>query len=98
MLSKLYGYVAQYGDIFRVFSPITRREIYVFNDPECVKHVLIANPQNYTKGLGIERVGILLGQGIMVSEGELWRRQRKMIQPAFHRAVMARMIEHIRAA
>jgi cytochrome P450 len=43
-------------------------------------------------------VGILLGNGIMVSEGELWRRQRKMIQPAFHRDVISSMVAHIRDA
>ena len=47
---------------------------------------------------GIERVGILLGNGIMVSEGDLWRRQRKMIQPAFHRDVLARMLGRISSA
>jgi len=57
--------------------------------------VLVTNHQNYTKGIGIDRVGILLGNGIMVSEGELWRRQRKMIQPAFHPQVVAGMAGHI---
>ena len=88
----------QYGDAFRVFSPVTQGHIYVLSHPEHVKHVLVNNHQNYTKGIGIERVGILLGNGIMVSEGELWRRQRRMVQPAFHRDVIARMVEHIRAA
>ena len=98
MLSKLCRLFAEHGDAFRVFSPVTQSHIYVLSHPEHVKHVLVANPQNYTKGIGIERVGILLGNGIMVSEGELWRRQRKMIQPAFHRDSIARMVGHIRDA
>jgi cytochrome P450 len=97
-LSQLCAAFAQYGDVFRVYSPVTQAHICVFNHPDHVRRVLVDNQQNYTKGIGIERVGILLGKGIMVSEGELWRRQRRMIQPAFHRDVIARMIGHIRAA
>ena len=97
-LSKLCRFFAEYGDAYRVFSPLTQGHIYVLSHPDHVRHVLVTNHHNYTKGIGIERVGILLGNGIMVSEGELWRRQRKMIQPAFHRDVIARMVEHIRAA
>ncbi len=97
-LSKLCRFFAEYGDAYRVFSPVTQGHIYVLSHPDHVRHVLVTNHHNYTKGIGIERVGILLGNGIMVSEGKLWRRQRKMIQPAFHRDVIARMVEHIRAA
>ncbi len=98
VLAKLCRFFAEYGDAFRLFSPVTQSHIYVLSHPDHVRHVLIDNHQNYTKGIGIERVGILLGNGIMVSEGELWRRQRKMIQPAFHRDVIARMVGHIRTA
>lgn len=97
-LSRLCGAFRQYGDAFRIYSPVTQAHIYVFSHPDHVRRVLVDNHQNYTKGIGIERVGILLGNGIMVSEGELWRRQRRMIQPAFHRDVIARMVEHIRTA
>ena len=97
-LSMLCRSFAQYGDAFSVFSPVTNGNIYVFSNPDHVRHVLVDNHHNYTKGIGIERVGILLGNGIMVSEGELWRRQRKMIQPAFHRDVIADMLPHIRTA
>lgn len=98
LLAKLYGLFTQYGDAFRVFSPVTQGHIHVFSNPGHVRHVLVDNHHNYIKGIGIERVGILLGNGIMVSEGEQWRRQRKMIQPAFHRDVIARMVEHIHRA
>ena len=98
VLSTLCGAFAQYGDVFRVYSPLTQAHIYVFSHPDHIRRVLVDNHQNYTKGIGIERVGILLGNGIMVSEGELWRRQRKMIQPAFHRDVISSMVAHIRNA
>ncbi|MDB5808642.1 MAG: ptlI [Betaproteobacteria bacterium] len=97
-LSQLIAAFAQFGDAFCISESVTNAPIYVFSHPDCVRHVLVDNHQNYTKGIGIERVGILLGKGIMVSEGELWRRQRRMIQPAFHRDVIARMLGHITAA
>lgn len=98
LLASLWGHFAEFGDAFRAYSPITQRDIYVFSHPDHVRHVLVTHHQNYTKGIGIERVGILLGNGIMVSEGEVWRRQRKLIQPAFHPSVIAGMVAHIRDA
>ena len=97
-LSQLAAAFSEYGDAFRMYASATQSNIYVFSHPDHVRRVLVDNHQNYTKGVGIERVGILLGKGIMVSEGDQWRRQRRMIQPAFHRDVIARMLEHICAA
>ncbi len=62
--------------------------MWVINHPDDVKRVLVSNHKNYTKGLGLDRVKILLGHGIMTSEGELWKRQRYMMQPSFHRRVI----------
>ena len=97
-LAQLSAGFGKFGDAFRMSATVTGAPIYVFSHPEHVRRVLVDNHQNYTKGIGIERVGILLGKGLMVSEGDLWRRQRRMIQPAFHRDVIARMLEHIREA
>lgn len=80
---------ARYGDIYRVYSPGRRSHTYVINHPDDVKRVLVGNHRNYTKGIGLDRVRILLGDGIMTSEGDFWRRQRYMMQPAFHRRVIA---------
>ena len=63
---------------------------YVINHPDDIKHVLLSNHRNYTKGEGMDRVKILLGNGIMTSEGDFWRRQRRMMQPSFHRRVIDR--------
>ncbi|GAC1333535.1 MAG: hypothetical protein NVSMB26_14790 [Beijerinckiaceae bacterium] len=82
--------LAQFGDIYRVFSPSRGVYDYVINHPEDIKRVLLTNHRNYTKGEGMDRVKILLGNGIMTSEGDLWRRQRRMMQPAFHRRVLDR--------
>jgi cytochrome P450 len=79
---------AIHGDIFRFHSPSQRADLWLINHPDDVKRVLVSNHKNYTKGLGLDRVRILLGHGIMTSEGELWKRQRYMMQPSFHRRVI----------
>jgi cytochrome P450 len=86
--TRLQGYFAQYGDIYRVFAPARGVYNYVINHPEPVKRVLLTNHRNYTKGDGMDRVKLLLGNGIMTSEGDFWRRQRRMMQPSFHRRVI----------
>ncbi|MGI9301637.1 MAG: cytochrome P450 [Gammaproteobacteria bacterium] len=94
---KLAQWVARYGGIIKV-EPATRRvPSYVLNSPEYVKHVLITNHRNYTKGVGFERVKMLLGNGIIVSDGDFWRSQRRMIQPAFHRQVITRLAQMMQA-
>jgi cytochrome P450 len=87
-LARLQDYFAQFGDIYRVFAPGRGVFNYVINHPDDVKRVLLTNHRNYTKGEGMDRVKILLGNGIMTSEGAFWRRQRRMLQPSFHRRVI----------
>jgi enediyne biosynthesis protein E7 len=87
-LDRLRDYFARFGDVYRVFAPARGVYNYVINHPDDVKRVMLSNHRNYTKGEGIDRVKILLGNGIMTSEGGFWRRQRRMMQPSFHRRVI----------
>src|SRR5580700_367203 len=89
-LARLRRYFAEFGDIYRVFAPSRGVYNYVINHPDDIKRVLLSNHRNYTKGEGMDRVKILLGNGIMTSEGDFWRRQRRMMQPSFHRRVIDR--------
>ena len=89
---------ARHGDIYRFHSPARRAEMWVINHPDDVKRVLVSNHKNYTKGSGLDRVKILLGHGIMTSEGDLWKRQRYMMQPMFHRRVITQFAALIDAA
>lgn len=86
-----------HGDIYRFYSPARRAEMWVINHPDDVKRVLVSNHRNYTKGTGLDRVKILLGHGIMTSEGELWKRQRYMMQPMFHRRMITQFSKLIDA-
>jgi enediyne biosynthesis protein E7 len=91
----MIGLFARHGDTYRVYVPTRRSYTYVVHHPDDVKRVLVSNYRNYTKGTGIDRIKLLLGKGIMTSEGELWKRQRAMMQPCFHRRVITRFAEVI---
>ena len=87
-LKRMTELFARFGDIYRVYAPGRKSYTYVINHPDDVKRVLVSNHRNYTKGVGLDRVKILLGNGIMTSEGDFWKRQRYMMQPLFHRRVV----------
>ncbi|SCE60062.1 Cytochrome P450 [Streptomyces sp. DfronAA-171] len=72
---------AGYGDAVRL--PMGPKTLYFFNHPDHAKHVLADNAANYHKGIGLVQARRALGDGLLTSEGELWRRQRKVVQPAF---------------
>lgn len=79
----LIAWWAEYGDLFVVPSVAGELPHWVVNDPALVSELLVSRGYSFSKGLGLDRVKILLGNGIMVSEGDFWDRQRRMIQPAF---------------
>ena len=97
-LERMIELFARHGDIYRVYVPARQSHTYVVHHPDDVKRVLVSNHRNYTKGLGLDRVKILLGKGLMTSEGELWNRQRYMMQPFFHRRVITQFAEVIGTA
>ncbi|WP_409465507.1 cytochrome P450 [Amycolatopsis sp. GA6-003] len=71
---------SRYGDAVRI--AIGPKQLYLFNHPDYAKHVLVEANDNYRKGIGLAQARRALGDGLLTSEGELWRRQRKAIQPA----------------
>lgn len=82
---KVADYITQFGD-FCLIKPVSRgNNSILINSPDAVKAILVKNHENYKKGPGFERVKMLLGNGIIVSDGAFWRKQRRMIQPAFSR-------------
>jgi cytochrome P450 len=97
-LDRMRGLYAQHGDAYRVFAPGRGSHTWVFNHPDDVRRILIQNHRNYAKGVGFDRIKILLGNGIIVSEGEFWKRQRRMMQPTFHRRILAQFDRRIARA
>jgi len=93
----LARWVPEYGDFFCLQSRDRRDPSFVVSNPAFIKQILLTNHENYVKGVGFERVKMLLGNGIIVSDGEEWRRQRTMMQPGFSRANISRLSEPMRA-
>ena len=60
-------------------------DVVVMNDPELIRDVLIAQPQNFVKERTQRRMKILLGEGLITSDGDIHKRQRRIAAPAFHR-------------
>lgn len=85
-----------YGGVSSRPAASRNRPQILVNDPDAVGRVLGRNHKNYLKGRDFERVKMLLGYGLIVSDGEHWKAQRKMIQPAFHHDVIARLSEIMR--
>src|SRR5690349_15760546 len=72
----------QHGDVVRFrFGPY---DYVLLSGTNEIQHVLVKNPKNYTKSRSYHGVKLVLGEGLLTSEGEFWRRQRRMVQPAFH--------------
>ena len=91
-LPLLQALVRRHGDTFAVPSVSRPGGGLVINNPDDIRRVLLTNRANYIKGAGLERVRMLLGTGLITSDGEFWTRQRRMVQPVFtgnaNRAVM----------
>lgn len=83
-LKTLRDLQARYGNVVEFEAPGDRRGMFI-NDPACVRRLLVRHHPKYRKGRGFERVEMLLGNGLIVSDGDVWRRSRTMIQPAFSR-------------
>src|SRR5208282_4499984 len=66
------------------------RRTFIINEPSAIGHVLLDNAQNYTKSeVGRRLLEPGLGRGLLTSEGETWRRHRRIMAPAFdHRSII----------
>lgn len=76
----------RFGDFLQF--PFSKR--YTVANPHAVQHILLTNKDNYSKDLGEYRLlDMLVGSGLLTSEGKRWQRQRKLLQPLFHLREMA---------
>lgn len=74
---------SEYGDIV-CYRPAPDTA-YLINNPDYVRHVLVDNNRNYSKETHTNQVfHKVVAEGLLTSEGETWRRQRRLMQPAFH--------------
>jgi len=84
-LGLLRRVAREYGDIVRI--PVAFGERILLNHPDWIEQLLVVQQNKFHKStLSKEATERLLGQGLLISEGEFWRRQRRLAQPAFLRA------------
>lgn len=64
----------------------------LISDPAQAQHILANNHENYTKSNGYKQVALVLGNGLLTAEGEEWHRNRKMLQPSFHKKELRKLL------
>lgn len=75
--------------LFRMFH----LPIYHLSDPAAIQHVLVDNARNYVKGPIFDPMRSLVGNGLFLSDGDFWLRQRRLMQPAFHQRRLSTLVE-----
>ncbi len=74
--------------IHRVYGPFVRTrlplQLYFVSDPAVIDEILVKKAESFRKDRTSRLLGRVVGQGLLVNEGEPWRRQRRLMQPAFH--------------
>src|SRR5262245_26003940 len=64
---------------------LLNKSVYMVSDPELVRELLVVRARAVKKGRGFERAAPFLGTGLLTNEGEVHRRHRRVLQPAFHK-------------
>jgi cytochrome P450 len=86
----LFQRAREHGDVVRIrFGPF---RFYVLNSPAAIRQALVGEARKLSKGLNFGRARRLIGNGLVMSEGESHHRQRRLMQPAFHRTEIARYV------
>jgi cytochrome P450 len=93
---KLYEDLARYGDV--VEYRVGRTRAFMINRPEHIGEVFQRDNITFTRSVYHERIRSLFGDGLITSEGDSWRQQRGLMQPAFQKNRMSAYVPLVREA
>lgn len=77
----------RYGDV--AYCQIANVPVYVVSHPDLIEGILVTDNRKFIKPRLLRDAGEVLGNGLLTSDGDLWLRQRRLMQPAFHRDKIA---------
>lgn len=83
----LWKLAREYGDL--VYFKLGPQHMYLVNRPEWIQDILVTGAHRFRKSRILQRAKMLLGEGLLTSEGADHLRQRRLVQPAFHRQRLA---------
>jgi cytochrome P450 len=91
MLSMFMNITRQHGGIvqFKLFN----KPYVLVTNPDYVKHILQDHYRNFIRGRSVETGRVLLGDGLPLTDGEFWLRERRLMQPAFHRQRLLGLVD-----
>ncbi len=79
------------GDFF--YTHMLFKKIFIISNPDVFQHILQSNQKNYKKSPAYNQLKLALGNGLVTSEGDFWRKQRRLAQPAFHKQKLLGLFE-----
>ena len=85
------GIAAEYGDAAQFF--VGPQQIFLINHPDLIRELLVTQHRSFHKSRVLQRAKIIFGEGLLTSEEKVHTRQRRLVQPAFHRERIARYAE-----
>ena len=98
-LACMVSWQRTYGDLLRF--KLGTKEFYLVSHPYLAELALIQQQENFVKIYDVNKpngLALILGQGLVTSSGDLWRKQRRLIQPVFHRSNVYTMLPAMAAA
>ncbi|HWD70260.1 MAG TPA: cytochrome P450 [Solirubrobacteraceae bacterium] len=96
VLGAFDAVIAQYGDIAMV--RLGPRRMIVFRDADAARHILVTAQDRYPKAENFKLLRVVLGLGLVTSEGEVWRKSRRMVQPLFAKRHLGAYAKHMASA
>jgi len=99
MLRDAVGFVLrttrELGPLFRI--PLGPRSLTLIAHPDDLRRVLHEDPKDYPRGKVVDPIRPMLGNGLPMTDGEVWRRKRRAMQPVFNKARIAQLTDTMSA-